>query len=113
MHTHGSGTKLDSQGDAHPAVAPALDCKNAGVFSPLHLPLRAQWSNRGMSNRTETETLAREFDAVISVQRRFGLSTRRENGATIAGCQSENELEGACRLLNAVLHQKRNAHRLV
>jgi hypothetical protein len=72
-----------------------------------------------MSNRTETETLVREFDAVISVQRRFGLSTlyrltRRENGATIAGpCQSENELEGACRLLNAVLHQKRNAHRLV
>ena len=42
MHTHGSGTKLDSQGDAHPAVAPALDCKNAGVYSPPHLPLRAQ-----------------------------------------------------------------------
>jgi hypothetical protein len=72
-----------------------------------------------MSNPTETETLAREFDAVLSVQRRFGLSTlyrltRRENGATIAGpCQSESALERACRLLNVVLHQKRNAHRLL
>jgi hypothetical protein len=60
-----------------------------------------------------------EFDAVLSVQRRFGLSTlywltRRENGATIAGpYQSENALDGACRLLNVVLHQKKNAHRLV
>jgi hypothetical protein len=72
-----------------------------------------------MSNTTETETLAMEFGAVLSVQRRFGLSTlyrltRRENGATIAGpCQSENALEGACRLLNIVLRQKKNAHRLV
>jgi hypothetical protein len=38
-----------------------------------------------VSNSTETETLAREFDAVLSVQRRFGLSTlyrltRRESG---------------------------------
>jgi len=72
-----------------------------------------------MSNRTETETLAMEFDAVLSVQRRFGLSTLyrltlRENGATIAGpCQSESALEGACRLLNVVLRQKKNAHRLV
>ena len=71
------------------------------------------------ANTTETETLAREFDAVLSVQRRFGLSTlyrltRKENGATIAvPCQSENALEGACRLLNVVLRQKKNARRLV
>jgi hypothetical protein len=72
-----------------------------------------------MSNGTETETLAMEFDAVLSVQRRLGLSTiyrltRRESGATIAGpCQSENALERACRLLNVVLRQKKNTHRLV
>jgi hypothetical protein len=72
-----------------------------------------------MSNTTETETLGMEFDAVLSVQRRFGLSTlyrltRTENGATIAGqYQSENALEGACRLLNVVLRPKKNAHRLV
>jgi len=60
-----------------------------------------------------------EFDAVLSVQRRLGLSalyrlTLRESGATIAGpCQSESALEGACRLLNMVLHQKKNAHRLL
>jgi hypothetical protein len=72
-----------------------------------------------MSNATETETLAMEFDAVLSVQRRVGFSTlyrltRRENGATIGGpCQSENALEGACRLLNTVLRQKRNAHPLI
>jgi hypothetical protein len=59
-----------------------------------------------VSNRTETKTLAMEFDAVLSGQRRFGLSTLyrstpRESGATIAGpCQSESALEGACRLLN-------------
>ena len=66
-----------------------------------------------MSNTTETETLAMEFGAVLSVQRRFGLSTLyrltlRENGATIAGpCQSENALEGACRLLNIVLAKRK------
>jgi hypothetical protein len=60
-----------------------------------------------------------EFDAVLSVQRRLGLSTlyrltRRESGTTIAGpCQSESALEGACRLLNVVLRLKKNAHRLV
>jgi hypothetical protein len=72
-----------------------------------------------MSNPTETEIPAMEFDAVLSVPHRVGFSTlyrlaRRESGATIAGpCQSENASEGACRLLNVVLHQKKNAHRLV
>jgi hypothetical protein len=70
-----------------------------------------------MSNTTETEALATEFGAVLSVQRRLGLSTiyrltRRESGATIAGpYQSESALEGACRLLNIVLRQKKNGHR--
>jgi hypothetical protein len=56
-----------------------------------------------MSNPAETEILAMEFDAVLSVPRRVGFSTlyklaRRESGATIAGpCQFEKASEGACR----------------
>ena len=119
--TQGSGTQLDNR-DALPPTAPALDCKNAGVFqsSTRSFPCpQPRWRNSDMSNPTETEILAMEFDAVLSVQLRVGFSTlyrlaRRESGATIAGpCQSENALEGACRLLNIVLHQKKNAHRLV
>jgi|HubBroStandDraft_3_1064219.scaffolds.fasta_scaffold65212_3 hypothetical protein len=70
-------------------------------------------------NPTETEILAMEFDAVLSVPRRVGFSTlyrlaRSKSGAKIAGsCQSENASEVACRLLNVVLHQKKNAHRVV
>jgi hypothetical protein len=65
-----------------------------------------------MSNPTETEILAMEFEAALSVQRRVGFSTlyrlaRRESLATIAGpWQSEHALEGACRLLNVVLAAK-------
>jgi hypothetical protein len=72
-----------------------------------------------MLNTTETQTLALEFDAVLTAQRRHGLSSRfglsmlyslrrRDNGAIVAGpCESENALEKVCRLLNTVLHQKK------
>jgi hypothetical protein len=66
-----------------------------------------------MLNTTETQTLALEFDAVLTAQRRHGLSMlyslrRRDNGAILAGpCESENTLEKVCRLLNTVLHQKK------
>jgi hypothetical protein len=75
--TQGSGAQLDSK-DALPALAPALDCKNAGAFqsSLRSFPCpQPKWSNRGMSNPTETEILAMEFDAVLSVQVRVGFST--------------------------------------